>query len=164
MDPLTGNLLFIICFIVGSGLILLEAFMPGFGVAGIFGVILEVTAIVTAWLHYGTVFALLATAAALLLITLTVVFSYRSAMSGRLSRSALILKDTEPAEAAAPSSPLEAWLNREGETVTSLRPAGFIEIGGTRISAASRGGFLPRGRKVIVTGVEGDHVVIREKE
>ena len=42
MDPFALNLIMILCFIVGSGLIILEAFIPGFGVAGIFGIILEV--------------------------------------------------------------------------------------------------------------------------
>ena len=42
MDPVTGNLIMIIGFVVGSALILLEAFMPGFGVAGIAGIILEI--------------------------------------------------------------------------------------------------------------------------
>ena len=40
MDPVTGNLIMIIGFVIGSALILLEAFMPGFGVAGITGIIL----------------------------------------------------------------------------------------------------------------------------
>ena len=33
------DLLIIICFVVGSALVLMEAFMPGFGVAGIAGII-----------------------------------------------------------------------------------------------------------------------------
>ena len=45
MDPFALNLIMILCFIVGSGLIILEAFIPGFGVAGIFGIILEVVAL-----------------------------------------------------------------------------------------------------------------------
>ena len=45
MDPFALNLIMILCFIVGSGLIILEAFTPGFGVAGIFGIILEVVAL-----------------------------------------------------------------------------------------------------------------------
>ena len=57
MDPVTGNLIMIIGFVIGSALILLEAFMPGFGVAGITGIILEIIAIVMTASLYGTTWA-----------------------------------------------------------------------------------------------------------
>ena len=44
MDPFALNLIMIIGFVIGSGLIIVEAFVPGFGVAGIAGVILEIVA------------------------------------------------------------------------------------------------------------------------
>ena len=60
MEALTGNLGMIICFVVGSGLILLEAFMPEFGAAGIAGIILEILGILITSKLYGTGWALLA--------------------------------------------------------------------------------------------------------
>ena len=45
MDQFSLNLIMIIGFVLGSGLIVLEAFIPGFGVAGICGVVLEVAAL-----------------------------------------------------------------------------------------------------------------------
>ena len=45
MDAFALNLIMIIGFVVGSGLIILEAFIPGFGVAGIAGVVLEIVAL-----------------------------------------------------------------------------------------------------------------------
>ena len=97
----------------------------------------------------------------LLLIGLAIFISYRSAMNGRLSRSHLILKETE---AAAEGSKQDDWIGREGIAVTALRPAGQIEIGGTRLNAASTGDFIEKGSPVLVTGMEGDHYVIRRKE
>ena len=44
MDPFSLNLIMIVCFVIGSGLIIVEAFIPGFGVAGISGIILEIIA------------------------------------------------------------------------------------------------------------------------
>ena len=55
MDPVTGNLIMIIGFVVGSGLILVEAFMPGFGFAGIIGILMEIAAIVVTNLLYETI-------------------------------------------------------------------------------------------------------------
>ena len=160
MDPFALNIIMILCFIVGSGLIILEAFIPGFGVAGIFGIILEVVALWATWKLHGVPTALIALLAVLILIGFAIFLSYRSAMNGRLSRSPLILKETEAADAAATP---EQWIGQEGVTVTSLRPAGQIDINGVRLNAASSGDFVPKGTTVLVTGMEGDHLVIRPK-
>ena len=160
MDPFALNIIMILCFIVGSGLIILEAFIPGFGVAGIFGIILEVVALWATWKLHGVPTALIALLAVLILIGFAIFLSYRSAMNGRLSRSPLILKETEAADAAATP---EQWIGQEGVTVTSLRPAGQIDINGVRLNAASSGDFIPKGVAVLVTGTEGDHLVIRPK-
>ena len=160
MDPFALNLIMIIGFVIGSGLIIVEAFIPGFGIAGISGVILEIVALYCCWQLHGIVPALLALAGILLLVGVAVFLSYRSAMNGRLSRSHLVLKDTE--EAAADSKQ-DLWIGKEGTAVTALRPAGQIEIGGTRLNAASTGDFIEKGAPVLVTGTEGDHYVIRKK-
>ena len=160
MDPFALNLVMILCFIVGSGLIILEAFIPGFGVAGIFGIILEVVALWATWRLHGVATALIALLAVLILIGFAIFLSYRSAINGRLSRSPLVLKDTEASSASAPP---EQWIGEEGVTVTALRPAGEIDIGGVRLKAASSGDFIPKGTAVLVAGTEGDHLIIRPK-
>ena len=53
MDPFALNLIMIICFVVGSGLVITEAFIPGFGVAGISGIILEIVAVWACWQYAG---------------------------------------------------------------------------------------------------------------
>ena len=160
MDAFALNLIMIIGFVVGSGLIVLEAFIPGFGVAGIAGVVLEIIALRCCWTLYGTVPTLLALAGVLLLIGVAVFLSYRSAMNGRLSKSHLVLQNTE---AAAGDSKSDPWIGKEGVTLTALRPAGQIDVEGTRLNAASGGEFIEKGVPVLVTGTEGDHYTIRRK-
>ena len=161
MDPFSLNLLMIIGFLVGSALIVTEAFIPGFGVAGISGIILEIVALRCCWLLHGTVPTLLALAGVLLVIGVAVFLSYRSAKSGRLSNSNLVLNATESAVEAKPAA--EKWLDKEGVAVTALRPIGTIEAEGTRLNAASNGDFIEKGAAVIITGAEGDHLVVRRK-
>lgn len=159
MDTTLGIIIMALCYVVGSGLVILEAFMPGFGVAGISGLILEIVAIVLTNTYFGTFWAVIGTVAVLLFIGIAVFTSYRSAMKGRLSKSPLVLKATED-EPAASSPSAEDWMGQEGTTVTSLRPAGIIEIGGKRLNASTNGEFLSRGTPVKVIGAEGDHLVI----
>ena len=160
MDSTALLLIMIIGFVIGSGLIIVEAFIPGFGVAGICGVVLEIVALRCCWVLHGIVPALLALVGVLALIGLAVFLSYRSAMNGRLSKSHLVLKDTEKADATDKPD----WIGMEGVAVTALRPAGQIEIDGKRLNAASTGDFIEKGSAVLVTGMEGDHCVIKRKE
>ena len=161
MDPFALNLVMIIGFVIGSGFIIAEAFIPGFGVVGTCGIFLEIAALYCCLRLHGVTTALLAFAGVLLLIGLAVFLSYRSAMNGRLSKSHLVLKDTE---AAAGENKPDHWIGMEGVAATSLRPAGQVEIGGTRLNAASNGDFIEKGAPVLVTGMEGDHYVIRRKD
>ena len=158
MDPVIANILLILAFVAGTGLIITEAFIPGFGVAGIFGIILEVVGIAAVWSRFGTGFALLALVLVLGVIAAAVTLSYRSAVKGRLSKSPLVLKDTENTEAA--SAPGAEWIGKKGITLSALRPSGFIDIGGQKLSAATRGEFLGKGVSVRVTGIQGDHLII----
>ena len=161
MDLMSGNFILILCFIVGSALIVLEAFMPGFGVAGIAGVILEIIAIASAWMYHGTVYALVVTFLAVALVGVAIFFSYRSAMKGRLSKSPLILKETEDSQQTA--TDLSRWMDHRGVAVSAIRPAGTVEIEGEKINASSGGEFIPKGAKIRVVGYEGDHLVIRKE-
>ncbi len=161
MDVSTGTLIMIICYLFGSGLIILEAFMPGFGIAGFAGAAMEIAAIILTHRYFGLMWSLIATFLVLLFIGIAVFLSYRSAMKGRLSKSALVLKDTENSAPSA-SPAVQEWLDKEGTAVTALRPAGFIEIGGTRLNASTSGEFLAKGTPVRVVGAEGDHLVIRK--
>ena len=70
MEFLTSNLPLIVCGLAGIALLLTEAFLPGFGAAGILGVVLEIIAVCSAWMHHGTAFALAFTACVLLVIGL----------------------------------------------------------------------------------------------
>ena len=159
MDPTTGNIIMGICLIAGSAMVILEAFIPGFGVAGTLGIILEIAGVVLAWLHHGTLFAVILTVIVLAIIAATVYLSYRSAMRGRISKSPLILHDQAQAGEKMNTA---SWQGREGTAATAMRPSGFVEIDGQRLNAASEGEWIAKGARVRVVGSEGDHLVVRE--
>ena len=160
MDPFATNLIMIIGFVIGSALVITEAFIPGFGIAGISGIILEIIAVFCCGSLYGTGTALLALAGVLLLIGLAIFLSYRSARKGRLSKSNLVLNTTE---SAGEKPPVKKLHGKEGIAVTALRPIGAIEAEGTRLNAASDGDFIEKGTAVVIIGAEGDHLVVRRK-
>lgn len=61
----------------------------------------------------------------------------------------------------APTETLAQWLGRRGTAVTTLRPAGRIEIDGTHLEAATEGEYLDRGTPVVVARVEGARLYVK---
>lgn len=162
LEFIAANLPIVVCFILGVGLLVLEAFMPGFGIAGISGILLEVIATALTWVSHGPMAALGMTLVILSLIAIAISMSLRSATNGRLSRSKMILKDTESNEAGYRSTQdMEVFLGKEGATTTVLRPAGIAEFDGVRLNVVSEGEFIPAGINVRIVRVEGSKILVR---
>jgi membrane-bound serine protease (ClpP class) len=62
------------------------------------------------------------------------------------------------------SEDLQEFMNKEGKTLSILRPSGLALIEGKRLVVQSEGVFIPKGKEIIVTRIEGNRVVVREKE
>lgn len=157
-----ANLPIVLCFIIGVGLLVAEVFMPGFGVAGISGIVLEIISIILTYLKYGGLAALGLTVVILAVIGITISVSLRSATKGRLSKSRIILKDRETsAEGYLASADMEVFVGKEGEATTVLRPSGMADVDGIRLNVVSEGEYIPKGTKVRVVRVDGARVVVR---
>ena len=156
------NLPIVILFLVGVGLLVLEAFMPGFGVAGISGIVVEAVAIALTWLNNGPIAAVGMLLIILSVIAIAISMSLRSATNGRLSKSRLILRETESNEAGYRSTEdMEVFVGREGQTTTVLRPTGMAEFDGVRLNVVSEGEFIASGTAVRIVRVEGSRVLVR---
>ncbi|MBR4081982.1 MAG: hypothetical protein IKK21_09390 [Clostridia bacterium] len=162
LEFIAANLPILLCFIFGIGLLVLEAFMPGFGLPGISGIILEVIAVVMTWFNLGPMAALGITLIILSIIAIAISISLRSATKGKLSRSQIILNDVESAEAGYRSSvDMNIFLGREGTATTVLRPTGMADFDGVKLNVMSEGEFVPAGTKVQIVQVEGSRIIIK---
>ena len=138
--------------------------MPGFGLPGISGIILEGAAIVLTYLWHGGLAALGVTVLILAIVAVAISLALRSANRGRLSKSNIILKEAETAEngySATSAADMQIFVGRKGVTSTPLRPTGLAEFDGVRLNVASQGDFIPKDTPVIVDHVEGVSVVVR---
>ena len=162
LELIAMNLPILICFFIGVALMVLEAFMPGFGIAGISGIVVEVVAVVLTWFSHGPVAALGMLLIILSVIAIAISVSLRSATNGRLSKSRLILRETESNEAGYRSTEdLEIFLGREGKTTTVLRPTGIAEFDGVRLNVVSEGEFIATGTPVRIVRIEGSRILVR---
>ena len=159
MDFILTNLPLILCLLTGVALLVLEVFVPGFGLPGLAGLALLTAGVVMCWLTYGAAAGLGVTLICLALAGISISVSIKSAASGRLSKSALVLNDVIVPEEKEEMSEL---VGKEGETLTVLNPAGFAEFDGVRLNVVSEASYLNKGTKVKVILVEGNRIVVRE--
>lgn len=162
----------IVLFVVGLALILAEVFViPGFGVAGVTGILLVVGSLLAALIpNVGFAFptgtevthaAATLAASLVLLVLLAVSLGRYLPRSERFSRFVL-LPDLTAAEGYTAADTDEALLGQTGRTLSPLRPAGVAEIGGRRVDVIAQGAFVPAGTPVEVVSVRGSRVEVRE--
>ena len=162
LELIAANLPILICFVIGIGLLILEAFMPGFGAPGITGIVLEVITLVMTWFEHGPVATLIVLLVVLLVLAIAISASLRSITRGRLSKSALVLNETESNEDGYRSTQdLAVFMDKEGVASTVLRPAGIADFEGVRLNVSSEGDYIAAGTKVRIIKVEGAKILVR---
>ena len=152
----------IICVLAGVILLIVEAFMPGFGVPGISGIILLLAGVAMTWYEYGAMVGLGTTVAVLALVGVAISVSLKSASSGRLSKSDLILNDTEtpPSE----NADMQLLVGKEGVVKNTLRPVGTAEFDCGKLHVTSDGEYVSEGQKVRIVRVEGTQIFVTKSE
>lgn len=150
----------IICVLAGVILLIVEAFMPGFGVPGISSIILLLAGVAMTWYEYGAMVGLGTTVAVLALVGVAISVSLKSASSGRLSKSDLILNDTEtpPSE----NADMQLLVGKEGVVKNTLRPVGTAEFDCGKLHVTSDGEYVSEGQKVRIVRVEGTQIFVNK--
>lgn len=162
LDFIFQNLPILICFVLGLGLLTLEVFLPGFGLPGMTGIVFEGAAIVLTYMRYGGLAALGVTLLILAMVAIVISIAIRSVNKGKLSKSSVILSNTENAEEGyVATKDMDVFLGKEGVTTTVLRPAGMAEFDGVKLNVVSDGEYIAQNVPVRVDHVEGARVVVR---
>lgn len=153
---------------LGLALVALEVFViPGFGVAGIAGLAAILGGLTMALVGEGATIGAIASAAgrvgfATVAAMITGIILLKYLPSFPLGRD-LMLATELPAGSGYTSAAERdrGWLGQVGRSLSTLRPAGIIEIGGERIDAVSEGDMIEAGAAVVVTRVDGNRIVVR---
>jgi len=154
----------VVLFLVGLALLLLELFViPGFGVAGILGIVSIFASLILSYPTPAQAMGAISISivVAVLLIFLLVRFLSRGGKKlGPAGR--IVLEHSEaPEEGYVGVEDLRSLLGEEARAMTPLRRVGAINVGGRRVEAVSEGGFVLQGTHVRVVRVEGNRVFIR---
>ena len=159
LEFLGANIPLVLALIGGVGLLVVEIFMPGFGVPGISGMVLIGAAIALVWTNYGAVAGIWMCLGALVLMALAVTFSLKGAAGNRFFRK-WGLKELEK---KAPESDLESFVGREGVAITPLRPSGIGDFDGGRLTVLSQGNYIQKDAAIVIEKIDGNHILVRER-
>jgi membrane-bound serine protease (ClpP class) len=165
----------LVLFVVGLVLLAAEIFViPGFGVAGITGLICLFAALLLTLVGLPIEIAFstgafaepllrVTTAMAVTMVLLVVAMRYlpRTRAGQRLVLASGPAKVLGGVLGAASAEEPSRLLHMQGLAETDLRPVGVARFGDERVDVVSEGPLVPRGMRVQVVQVEGVRVVVR---
>jgi membrane-bound serine protease (ClpP class) len=140
--------------LLGTGAIWLELFIPAFGIIGIGGVAIIVTAVVQGYQHLSAELALVVLLTALTVPPVFLVFLLR-----RFSRSFLGKRLINTTTLGEPVVLLET--GTPGVALSALRPSGYADIEGTRRNVVTNGEYVDSGTSIVVVSDNGARIVVR---
>ena len=148
----------LVMLIVGYALLVVEMYVPGFGLPGISGIALVGVGTIMAAMHFGTL-----TAVALLLVIIAVLavlvsWLLRSAAKGDVAKSKLFLHQKEELRE---QQDMQVLVGHEGRTLSVLRPSGIGDFDGVRLNVVTEGEFIENGVAIRIARVEGGKIVVK---
>ncbi len=166
----------VLIFIIGVLLIIVELFfIPGFGIAGISGIILVVMGLTLSLINnyvfdfsftppgeimYALLRVLLTISIAVILV---IMFGGRALRSRFFSR--VVLNTTFENQTAYLENidDLKSFIGHEAKAITVLKPSGTISMNNDQYEAVADGAFIEAGEMVKVIQVRGNYLVVRKK-
>jgi len=163
--------------IAGVLLLGIELFvLPGFGIAGVSGILFIAVGMILAiqdfvlpspelpWqadLLTRNIAQVLGAGVAAFVVSM-LFFRYLLPRVGSLVVGPYLSTTLESAHADSKEAEL-ARIGDSGVALTFLRPAGKVEIRGERLDAVSEAEFIEKGTSVIVSGIEGNRIIVTRK-
>jgi membrane-bound serine protease (ClpP class) len=155
-------------FMLGIALIALEIFViPGFGIAGILGVVLMLGSVFFVFDGaYNLSTAVLWLSISVILTSALVILAAFLLPETRLfQRFALsTVMGTDMGYHSSSAEDFQAYLGQSGTALTPLRPSGTARIADRRVDVVTVGDFIPQNSNVKVVEVEGSKVFVEAVE
>ncbi len=143
--------------VLGLAFLAAEIFIiPGFGVAGVLGILFLVGGSTVSWVYFGPLWGAITVALTVMLATAIGVAFFKS----KLMKKRLVLDTHLETGGAVESEDLSVYVGKRGVTRSDLRPAGIAEVDDTRLDVVSEGGFIERDENIEVVAVDGPRVIV----
>ena len=157
-----GLLPAVLCLLFGSGLVILEVLLPGFGLPGVSGIVLLCGGTYFLGKVVGAAMAVSIMACLRVVLAIAAFAILHSAAKGKLFRSRLFLGARDLGDAKKEQD--GGWTGKRGRASSALRPAGIADFDGERRNVVSEGAFIAEGTEIEVLREERGALVVRAVE
>jgi membrane-bound serine protease (ClpP class) len=149
---------------IGFVAIFLELFVPAAGVIGAAGIISMIVATVLAWVYHGRAAGTVLLACVLLGTPFVLWIGFKVFPKSFVGKR-LILGESQRKESGYTSYTSERYddlIDKQGVTITMLRPSGMVRIGENKYSVVTQGELIEKDERVRVVKIEGSRIVVRK--
>jgi len=185
----TAELLEIVLFLTGVAFLAVEIFvLPGFGIAGIMGLMLMLAGVLMAgqtflipetrreWEVFGTSLLVLSCSAVAFIAIAGLLSRHfgslpmlnrlvlQPAGSDSVPRGQTAAAADKPLPALAPDNSYGVDVGDWGLAISPLRPSGKARFGDRYLDVLTDGDFVERGRQVRIVEIQGSRIVVRDVE
>ena len=160
LTNLMANLPILLCLMLGAALMIVEVFLPGFGLPGVSGIVLIGAGTVIIWLKAGALTALETLLVVIAVLAVLISYMMRRATEGG-AHARIFLREKEELRSV---EDMQVLLGKQGRTTSVLRPAGIGDFDGVRLNVVTEGSFIERDRPIEIVNVDGARIVVRERQ
>lgn len=154
-----SNWFSLLLFVIGLILLVIEVTVPGFGLPGISGIILVSLGIILAMDSFAV--ALVSLSIAIIITSIVTVILIKMGFKSNALNKIVLDTENKDEKGYLSVDSMNQYVDKEGTSITELRPAGFIEIDGVKLDALSDGNFIPKNVTIKVSRVEGSKIFVR---
>jgi membrane-bound serine protease (ClpP class) len=154
------NLFTAFLYVLGLILLMTEVMFPGFGIAGISGIILVVTSIIM--ISNSVIQGLLILIATAAFAALILIALIKLGWAKKYLKFFILNTEQKNEEGYISNNKYTDYIGKKGIVVTPLRSSGTVLIDGVRLDAVSEGEFINKNAKVEVFRTEGSSIFVRE--
>ncbi|NLL92415.1 MAG: hypothetical protein GX222_08420 [Ruminococcaceae bacterium] len=153
------SLLSLFLFAAGITFLVIEMFIPGFGVFGFLGLFLIIGGIIASAksLVHGVILGGISIIVIFILFIIFIILAGK----GLLPRKMILFNREDPSSGYVAVDHV-SYNGKEGVALTNLRPSGMASIDGENLSVVSEGEFIKKGASLKVKDVEGSRIIVEE--
>lgn len=149
----------LVLFVVGLGLLIIEGIVPGFGLPGIGGLVFVLAGTVLAMQDLPAAF--LSLSIAIIITALVTTIMIKMGYKSKLLSKVVLSNRLDGHKGYLSTTTMSDMMDKEGETITELRPTGFMTIDNEKFDVLAESGFIPKNTRVKVVKVEGSKIFVR---
>lgn len=153
------NLFTVFLYVLGLVLLLVEAMFPGFGVAGITGVIVVIASIIM--ISSNAIQALLIIIATAAFVALLLIVLIKLGWAKKYLKFFILKTEQKNDDGYISNNKYTDYIGKRGIVLTPLRLGGAIMIDGVKLDVVSESKFIDKDAVVEVLKVEGSSIIVR---